>query len=229
LWFRAVENYIKGFNITDSIPDTLEYYRAYCKDSTADLFEIFCSDAENDTKTVPGLKKCFETYLLTSTSIDDLWHKWESIKQTQDGKVTPITESVIKLKNLRESVPPGTISDIAMKQQFLYCMDITLRRVVQPHILPNQKLDEILTLVEKHDINNHDTGVYKHNQEKQPSSNDTSVLAPKKSSSNRSIPLLDLKYHSRLKLGNTLPGIWSLLTSWALFIANGLWLVYLGS
>jgi hypothetical protein len=179
-WFRAVGNYIKSFNITDSDPDALQYYGAYCKDSAADQFEIFCSDTENDTKTVPGLKKCFETYFLPSTSIDDLWHKWESIKQTQDGKVTPITETVIKLKNLRASLPPGTISDFAMKQRFLDCMDIRLRRVVQPHILPAQKLDEILTLAEKHDASNHATGVYKHNQGKQPSSNATSVPAPKK-------------------------------------------------
>src|SRR3979409_1012840 len=115
-------------------------------------------------KTVAALKKCFETYFLPSTSIDDLWHKWGSIKQTQDGKVTPITETVIKLKNLRSSLPPGTISDFAIKQRFLDCMDIRPRRAVQPLILTLHKLDEILTLAEKHDANNHSTGVYKHNQ-----------------------------------------------------------------
>jgi hypothetical protein len=41
-------------------------------------------------------------------------------------------------------------------------------------------LDEILTLAEKHNASNHATGVYKHNQGKQSSSNATSVPAPKK-------------------------------------------------
>jgi hypothetical protein len=43
-----------------------------------------------------------------------------------------------------------------------------------------QKLDEILTLVEKLDASHYATGVYKHNQGKQPSSNATSIPAPKK-------------------------------------------------
>src|SRR3978361_1223819 len=81
---------------------------------------------------------------------------------------------------LRASLPPGTISDFAMKQRFLDCMDIRLRRAVQPHILPAHKLDEILTLAEKHDASHHPTGVYRHSNGKQPSSNATSAPAPKK-------------------------------------------------
>jgi hypothetical protein len=30
-WFRAVGNNIKSFNITESDPDALQYYRAYLK------------------------------------------------------------------------------------------------------------------------------------------------------------------------------------------------------
>jgi hypothetical protein len=58
-----------------------------CSNSEADEFETFSTVTPDARKTIPDLKKCLETYFLLSTSLDELWYKWKSIIQTQDGRV----------------------------------------------------------------------------------------------------------------------------------------------
>jgi hypothetical protein len=99
----------------------------YYSNSVADQFEIFGTDTPDERRTIPELMNCYETYFLLSTSLDDLWCKWESVKQTQDGRVKPITKVIIKVKNLQSSLPKNTISDFTMKQQFLDAMNTHLR------------------------------------------------------------------------------------------------------
>jgi hypothetical protein len=41
----------------------------------ADQFEIFSMDTPDERKTIPEVKKCFETYFLPLTLSDELWHK----------------------------------------------------------------------------------------------------------------------------------------------------------
>jgi hypothetical protein len=72
-------------------------------------------DTPDERKTILELKKCFETYYLLSISLDDQWCKWESVKQTQDGRAQSIIEVIIKFKNLYSSLPRNTISHFAMK------------------------------------------------------------------------------------------------------------------
>jgi hypothetical protein len=92
-WFGAVVNYINCYGIKETDPDVLQYYGVYCSNSAADNFKIFSTDIPDERKIISELNKCFKTYFLPSTSSDDLWCKWESIKQTQDSRVQPITKS----------------------------------------------------------------------------------------------------------------------------------------
>jgi hypothetical protein len=67
--------------------DVLQYYGTYFSNSVVDQFEIFNTNIPDDRKTIPELKRYFETYFLPSTSLDDLWYKWESVKQILNGRV----------------------------------------------------------------------------------------------------------------------------------------------
>jgi hypothetical protein len=52
-------------------------------------------------------------------------------------------------------------------------MDTQLRRAVQPQIMPENTLDTILIIAEKHNAANHTTGIYRHPGNKQIASNAT--------------------------------------------------------
>jgi hypothetical protein len=71
-WFRAVANCINSYGIKKTDIDVLQYYGAYCSNSTADQFEIFSTEIPDERKTIPVLKKCFNTYFLPVTTLDDL-------------------------------------------------------------------------------------------------------------------------------------------------------------
>jgi hypothetical protein len=129
-WFWAVANYINSYGIKETDLDTLQYYGAYSNNSVVDQFKIFSTDIPDERYTIPVLKRCFETYFLLFTTLDNLWHKWESVKQTQHGWVQPIIGVIIKFKNLHLSLPRNTISVLVMKQQFLNAMDTCFKRVV---------------------------------------------------------------------------------------------------
>jgi hypothetical protein len=96
-------------------PNVLQYYGVYCSNNAADLFERFSTNTPDDRKTISELQKCVEIDFLLSTSADEKWYKWKSIKQTQDGTVQPITNLIIKLTNQRSTLARNMISDIAMK------------------------------------------------------------------------------------------------------------------
>ena len=78
-----------------------------------------------------------------------------------DGKVQPITKTVIRLKTLRNSLPTDTISDYSAKQRLLDAMDIRLRREVKPLIKPSSTFEEIVEIAENRDAVMHSTGIYR--------------------------------------------------------------------
>src|SRR5688500_12640337 len=78
-----------------------------------------------------------------------------------DEKLQPITKTVIRLKTLRESLPPDTISDYSAKQRLLDAMDISLHREVKPQIKPTSTFDEIVEIAENQDATMYSTGVYR--------------------------------------------------------------------
>jgi hypothetical protein len=69
-----------------------------------------------------------------------------------------------------------------MKQQFLDAMDTWFRRAVQLQIMPENTLDTILIIAEKHDSANHATGIYRHPGSKQIASNATVQVKTKQQS-----------------------------------------------
>jgi len=71
-----------------------------------------------------------------------------------------ITDTVITLETLRESLPPGTISEYSAKQRLLDTMDIKLKRDVKPHITSDTSFDKLVEIAEKRDAIAHSTGLY---------------------------------------------------------------------
>ena len=71
--------------------------------------------------------------------------------QTTNGETAQITNTVINLEILRDSLPQGTISEYWAKQRLLDAMDIKLKREVKPHITADTSFDELVEIAEKPD------------------------------------------------------------------------------
>ena len=124
-WFNSVRRYIASFGIQDTDPEALQYYGAYSKDQALDKFTQY--ENSQGEHTVAGLKRKFESYFLPSTSTDTIYEQWLAVKQTANGKTAHITDTIINLEKLRDSLPDGTISDYSAKQRLLDAMDIKLK------------------------------------------------------------------------------------------------------
>jgi len=131
-WFNRVHRYISSFGIQDSDPEALLYCGAYCREKALEKFTQY--DNSPGAKTVNGLKREFKVYFLPSTSTDTIYEQWLAVKQTTNGKTAQITDTVITLETLRDSLPLGMISHYLAKQRLLDAMDIKLKRDVKPHI-----------------------------------------------------------------------------------------------
>jgi hypothetical protein len=112
-----------------------------------------------------------QTNFFPFTTSDNLWYKWELVKQTQNGRGQSIIELIIKLKDLYSSLLRNMLLDFPMEQQFLNAMYTYPMEAFQPQIMPEYTLDTILTIAEKHDVHNHATGVYRHLGNEQIASN----------------------------------------------------------
>ena len=157
-WFNSVRRYIASFGIQDTDPEALQYYGAYCKDQALDKFTQY--ENSQGELTVAGLKRKFESYFLPSTSTDTIYEQWLAVKQTANGKTAHITDTIINLEKLRDSLPDGTISDYSAKQRLLDAMDIKLKRDVKPHITSDTSFDQLVEIAEKRDAIAHSTGLY---------------------------------------------------------------------
>src|ERR1700743_1190892 len=119
-----------------------------------------------------------EGYFLPSTSTDTIYEQWLAVKQTTNGKTAQITDTVINLETLRDSLPQGTISDYSAKQRLLEAMDIKLKREVKPHITADTSFDQLVEIAEKRDAIAHSTALYgNRNQHSNAVSN--AVIPPK--------------------------------------------------
>ena len=65
--------------------------------------------------------------LFTSTFTDTIYEQWLAVKQTNNNKTAQITDTVITLETLRDSLILGTISDYSAKQRLLDAMDIKIK------------------------------------------------------------------------------------------------------
>src|SRR5207302_6630366 len=157
-WFNSVHRYLRSFEIEDDSPEALQYYGAYCRDQAEEKFAHYL--ATPGAHTVPGLKRKFETYFLPSTSTDTIYEKWGNVKQTVDGKTAAITDIIIKLETLRNSMPVGSISDYSAKQRLIGAMDNRLKREVKPHLTPDTTFEDLVVMAENKDAILHSTGVY---------------------------------------------------------------------
>jgi hypothetical protein len=75
-------NYISSYDIKKTYLDRLQYYRAYGSNSAVDQLKIFNTETADKRKTILKLKMCSENPFLQSSTSGDLWHKWQSAKQT---------------------------------------------------------------------------------------------------------------------------------------------------
>ena len=175
-WFNTVRRYISSYGIQDTDQDALQYYGAYCRDKALEKFTQY--DNSQGEKTFEGLKSKLEGYFLPSTSTDTIYEQWLAVKQTANGKTAQITDTVINLETLRDSLPQGTISDYSAKQRLLDAMDIKLKREVKHHIIVDTSFDELVEIAEKRDAIAHSTGLYgNRNQHSNAVSN--AVIPPK--------------------------------------------------
>ena len=148
-WFNTVRRYISSYKIPDNNIEAQKYYRAYCRDKALEQFTQY--DNSQGEKTVTGLKAKFEGYFLPSTSTDKIYEQWLAVKQTNNNKTGQITDTVITLERLRDSLPPETISDSSAKQSLLDAMDNKLMRDVKPHITSDTSLEQLVEIAEKRD------------------------------------------------------------------------------
>ena len=173
---NTVCRYISISGIQDTDLEDFQYYGAYCRDKALEKFTQY--DNSQGEKTVTGLKAKFEEYFLPSTSTDTIYEEWIAVKQTNNNKTAQITDTVITLETLRDSLPPGTISEYSAKQRLLDAMDIKLKRDVRPHITSGTSFDQLVEIAEKRDAIAHSTGLYgRQNQHSNAVSN--AVLPPK--------------------------------------------------
>ena len=175
-WFNTVRRYISSYGIQDTDQEALQYYGAYCRDKAHKKFTQY--DNSQGENTVEGLKHKFEGYFLPFTSTDTIYEQWLAVKQTTNGRTAQITDTVINLETLRDSLPQGTISDYSAKQRLLDALDIKLKREVKPHITADTSFDQLVEIAEKRDPIAHSTGLYgNRNQHSNAVSN--AVIPPK--------------------------------------------------
>ena len=148
-WFNTVRQYISSYRIQDIDQEVLQYHAVYWKVKPLEKFTQY--DNSQGEKTVGGLKRKFEGYFIPSTSPDIIYEQWLAVKQATNGKTAQITDTVINLETLRDSVPQGTISDYLPKQRLLDPMDIKLKQEVKPHITADTSFDKLVEIAEKPD------------------------------------------------------------------------------
>ena len=175
-WFNTVRRYISSYEIQDTNQEALQYYGAYCRDKAFEKFAQY--DNSQGEKTDEALKRKFEGYFLPSTSTDIIYEQWLAVKRATNGETAQITDIVINLETLRDSLPQGTISHYSAKQRLLDAMDIKLKREVKTHITADTSFDELVEIAEKREAIAHSTGLYgNRNQHSNAVSN--AVIPPK--------------------------------------------------
>jgi len=156
--FNTLHRYISSFGIQDTDPEALQYYQAYCREKALKRFTQY--DHSHGAKTGNRLKRKFEGYFLPSTSTDTIYEQWLAVKQTTNGKRVHITDTVITLETLKDSLPPGMIPDYSVKQRFLYAMDPKLKRVVKRHITSDTSFNELVEIADKRNAITHSTELW---------------------------------------------------------------------
>ena len=159
-WCNTVRRYLSSYGIQDNDIEALQYYGAYYRDKAFKKFTEY--DNCRGNKRVAGLKAKFEEYILPSTTTITFYKQWLAVKQTNNNKTAQITDTVITLETLRDSLPPGTISDNSAKQGLLDAMDIKLKQDVKPHITCDTPLNQLVEIAEKRKAIAHSSGLYGH-------------------------------------------------------------------
>ena len=93
-------------------------------------------DREVEDLTLAQLTQRLQQLFEGSTNTDDIYHKWQNIRQTAGGPPARITKIAGELADLKGSHPAGSISNYAQKPRFLDAIDSRLRRNVEPQLRP---------------------------------------------------------------------------------------------
>ena len=127
-----------------------DYYGFYTEGKANNAFQTL--DTEEENLTLPQLTHRFQHLFEASTNTNDTYHKWQNVRHTAVGQPERITKIARELADLIGSLPNGSISKYAQKQQFLDSMDARLRRNVEPQLRPEDTGDQMEAVAERYDV-----------------------------------------------------------------------------
>jgi len=180
-WLRTFKKYQARSELNDDSPGVADYYSFYTEGKANNAFQTI--DTEEENLTLPQLTHPFQQLFEASTNTDDIYHKWQNVRQTAGGEPAHITKIAGELADLKGSLPNAFISDYAQKQQFLDVMDFRLRRNVEPQLRPEDTWDQMVAVAERYDATMYTTGGLKGKDRSQASSSKTHT--PKKENTYR--------------------------------------------
>jgi len=167
-WLRTVKTHRARSGLKDDSPRVADYYGAYIDGKANNAYQTL--DRELEDLTLAQVTQRLQQLFEASTNTDDSYHKWQNIRQTAGGQPARIAKIAGELADLKGSRPAGSISDYAMKQQFLDAMDSRLRANVDPQLRPEDTSDQMVAVAERYDATMYRTGGYKGSDRSQASS-----------------------------------------------------------
>jgi len=180
-WLRTVKRYLARSGLSDDSPGVADYYGFYTEGKANNAFQRL--DTEEENLTLLQLTHRFQQLFEASTSTNDTYLKWQNVRQTAGGQPARIMKIPGELADLKGSLPPGSISDYALKEPFLDAMDSRLRRNVDPELRLEDTWDQMVAVAEGYDATMYRTGGYKGSDRSQASSSKTHT--PKKENTYR--------------------------------------------
>jgi len=127
---RTVKKHLARSGLNDDSPGVADYYRTYTAGKANNAYQTL--DREVEDVTLAQLTQRLQQLFEASTNIDDIYHKWQNIRQTAGGQPARITKIAGELADLKGSLPAGSISHYAQKQRFLVLWILDYATMLSP-------------------------------------------------------------------------------------------------
>jgi len=180
-WLKTVKKHLARSGLNDDSPGVADYYGAYTDGKANNAYQTL--DREVEDLTVAQLTKRLQQLFEAATNTDDIYPKWQNIRQTPGGQPASITRIAGELADLKGSLPAGSVSEYAHKQRSFDAIDSRLRRNFEPQLRPEDTWDQIVAVAERYDATMYRAGGYKGRDGSQASSSKTHT--PKKENTYR--------------------------------------------
>jgi len=95
--------------VNDDSPRVADYYGFYKEGKANNAFLTL--DTEEENLTVPQRTRRFQQLFEGFTNTDDIYHKWQNVRQTAGGHPACITKIAGELVDLKGSLSASSISD----------------------------------------------------------------------------------------------------------------------